>query len=164
MRPIEIDFDIHKLIEAERRGFDEAPNAALRRLLKLPEVQSAPATVMAGEPNVRRTGQLPWQGEGVVLPHQTRVRMTYGRPKKTYTGAIINGEWVVEGQVFDSPSGAASGVAITGKGQKTRLNGWDLWYVQRPGETGWTLVDTLRKEAAPGIKREAEKMLKELGL
>ena len=35
MRTIKIDFDIHKRIEMERRGFDDPPNAALRRLLGL---------------------------------------------------------------------------------------------------------------------------------
>ena len=37
---IEIDFDIHKLIELERRSFTEKPFIALRRLLKLPEVEA----------------------------------------------------------------------------------------------------------------------------
>ena len=36
MEKIEIDWDIHKLIEAERKGFDEPQYVALRRLLKLP--------------------------------------------------------------------------------------------------------------------------------
>jgi hypothetical protein len=135
MRPIEIDFDIHKLIEAERRGFDEPPNSALRRLLKLPEKVSTLPTMKRGRA---------WQSEGVSLAEGTQLRMTYGRPKRTYTGTIVNGEWHVEGQVFDSPSGAASGVAITGKGNKTRLNGWDLWEVQHPGEMRWIRLSVLR--------------------
>jgi hypothetical protein len=157
MRSIEIDFDIHKLIEAERRGFDEPPFVALRRLLKLPEQTSLPVTA------VPESG-VPWHGEGVTLPHGTKLRMIYGRPKRTYPGTIIHGEWVVAGEKFDSPSGAASGVAITGKGKKTRLNGWELWEVQRPGEAEWVFIDVLRKQAAPEEKRKAEEALKELGL
>jgi hypothetical protein len=140
MRTIEIDFDIHKLVEGERRSFDETPNDALRRLLKLPKKTNEEAQRSA----LAVGNQLPWQGDGVVLPHGTKLRMIYGRPKKTYTGSISNGEWVVEGQKFDSPSGAASAVAVTGKGQKTRLNGWDLWHAQLPGENKWTLISALR--------------------
>jgi hypothetical protein len=40
--------------------------------------------------------------------------------------------------------GAASGVAITSKGEKTRLNGWELWEAQQPGETRWIRIDVLR--------------------
>jgi hypothetical protein len=79
----------------------------------------------------------------------------------------VSGKWVVDGQTFDSPSGAASGVAITGKGEKTRLNGWELWDVQQPGESGWTSLDKLRKQAAPVLKKEAkeaEEFLKNLEL
>ena len=141
MRTIEIDFDIHKLIEAERRSFHETPNDALRRLLKLPET-----TKEASPPKAMNGHFLAWQGEGVVLPHGTKLRMPYGRPKTIYSGEIVNGEWVIEGQRFDSPSGAASGVAITGKGEKTRLNGWVLWEVQKPGEQEWTSLNRLRNK------------------
>jgi hypothetical protein len=134
VRTIEIDFDIHKLIEAERRSFDEQPYEALRRLLKLPEITR----------ELARPAGRAWQSEGVTLEHGTKLRMTYGRPKRTYTGVVLNGEWHVEGQVFDSPSGAASGVAITSKGEKTRLNGWELWEVQQPGETRWIRIDVMR--------------------
>ena len=147
MRAIEIDFDIHKAIEAERRGFDEPPNDALRRLLKLPDKASAPVTAA----KVASQSQRPWKGEGVVLEHGTKLRMIYGRPRRTYTGAVVDGDWVVEGRKFDTPSGAASGVAITARGEKTRLNGWELWAVQRPGEPTWTLIDKLRIQA--GTKR-----------
>ena len=145
MRTIEIDFDIHKLIEAERRSFDEPANDALRRLLKLPKKESA-ALGQTSRPaaQARGNGQQSWQAEGVILPHGTKLRMVYGRPKKKYEGQIINGEWVVGGQTFDSPSGAASGVAVTAKGEKTRLNGWDLWDVQRPDENKWTPISKLR--------------------
>ena len=90
--------------------------------------------------------------------------MVYGRPRKTYEGLIVKGEWIIGREKFDSPSGAASGVAITGKGKKTRLNGWELWEVQRPGEADWVSIGMLRKLAAPDEKRKAEIELRELGL
>ena len=40
-RQIDIDWDIHKVIEAERSSFDEPSYVALRRLLKLPSVRTA---------------------------------------------------------------------------------------------------------------------------
>ena len=41
VRTIEIDFDIHKLIETERRSFAESPNMVLRRLLNLGEAKDS---------------------------------------------------------------------------------------------------------------------------
>ena len=139
MRTIEIDFDIHKLIEAERRSFHETPNDALRRLLKLPE------TTKEASPPRAMNGHFPGRGK-VWCYHTAKLRMPYGRPKTIYSGEIVNGEWVIEGQRFGSPSGAASGVAITGKGEKTRLNGWVLWEVQKPGEQEWTSLNRLRNK------------------
>jgi hypothetical protein len=160
MRAIEIDFDVHKCIEAERRGFDESPNDALRRLLKLPEKEPVPS--VASE-TMQVKGQRAWEGDGVILPHDTKLRMEYGRPKRVYQGAIIDGDWMVNGQIFDSPSGAASGVAITGSGGQTRLNAWTLWEVQRPGDVGWIHIDTLRKSEARRV-RLPEATLEDLGL
>ena len=65
MRTIEIDFDIHKLIEAERRSFDEEPYVALRRLLKLPE----PARELA-KPAGRAL-----RSEGVTREHGSKLRV-----------------------------------------------------------------------------------------
>ncbi|MCC7046134.1 MAG: hypothetical protein IT562_05425 [Alphaproteobacteria bacterium] len=163
MRTIQIDFDVHKLIEMERRGFDESPNSALRRLLKLPEADTVSKSSSTHTLSGSAGGQS-WRGEGVVLEHGTKLRMSYGRPKATYQGTIINGEWVIGTQRFDSPSGAASAVAVTGKGRSTRLNGWTLWEVQRPDETTWTSIAKLRKEAAPLLQQQAGDLLRELGL
>ena len=41
-RNIEIDFEVHQLIKNERRGRNESPNDALRRLLKIGEPKLAP--------------------------------------------------------------------------------------------------------------------------
>lgn len=45
-RSIEIDFDVHKVIELERRGFQESPNDVLRRLLKIESRQPSIDTVI----------------------------------------------------------------------------------------------------------------------
>ena len=135
MRTIEIDFDIHKAIEMERRGFDEAPNAALRRLLKLPaahEQERAAADSDGGG----------WVGDGVRLPNGTLLRMSYSR--RTHEGVIDRNAWLVEGRIFKSPSDAASGVARTRQGKRTRLNGWAYWEVVLPGTKEWLRLAELR--------------------
>src|SRR4051794_12766273 len=84
---IEIDFEVYKLIEAERKGFDEPRLAALRRLLGL---KNQPQTDAASP----RPG-LPWIGAGVELPHGTEVKMFYSG--RQYDGEILNGKWHVDG-------------------------------------------------------------------
>lgn len=144
-RTIEIDFDVHKLVETERRGFDERPNDVLRRLLKLGDVAPGPSL---SEPKTETqtqaplTSKRPWIGEGVTLPHRTLLRMTYSG--RSYEGQVIDGKWAVTGQIFDSPSGAASGIAVTRKGTKTKLDGWIYWHVKRPDDTQWIALDSLR--------------------
>ena len=145
-RTIEIDFDVHKLIETERRSFDESPNDVLRRLLRLGEISCLPppstSTSASPESAPRFVAGRPWMDEGLTLPHNTLLRMTYSG--HTYEGQIINGQWAVDGQTFDSPSGAASGIAITRKGTKTKLDGWIYWHVKRPDDTQWIALDSLR--------------------
>ncbi|MCE7026488.1 hypothetical protein [Jiella avicenniae] len=158
-RAIEIDFDVHKAIEAERRSFSERPNDALRRLLGLPK-----RDVDATEQNAANNGMQgrAWLGDGVTLPHGTKVRMTYN--KTDHTGEIVDGMWVVGGRAFDSPSGAASGVGRTKKGTPTRLDGWGYWNAQLPGETGWTPIKNMRPEAIRPAALGHDEFLREIGV
>lgn len=135
-RTIEIDFDVHKLIETERTGFSETPNAVLRRLLKL-GVPDRPAAIASGDA---------WTGKGVTLPAGTELRMEYrGREHR---GIIQDAAWLVDGQRFKSPSAAASGVAMTKSGKHPSLDGWKYWQARRPGDPGWTALDSLRARAS----------------
>lgn len=137
-RVIEIDFDVHQRIEAERISFSETPNDALRRLLNLP-------AKAVGKSSAKVSGGREWSGEGVTLPHGTLLRMEYN--KRRYDGTLTDGKWVVDGKTFDSPSGAASGVAVTKSGKKTRLDGWMYWEVKLPGESQWGRISMLRRKA-----------------
>lgn len=144
-RTIEIDFDVHKLIETERYSFDERPNDVLRRLLKIPNAATRSVSGQIGRPagiSTRTISGKQWSDEGAVLPHGTLLRMTYSG--RDYEGQVVNGKWVINGQSFDSPSGAASGIAITRKGTKTKLDGWNYWYVKRPDDAGWVALSSLR--------------------
>lgn len=133
LRTIEIDFDVHKKIETERRSFDESPNDVLRRLLNI-----------ATGPIPQETADgWPWTGKGVELSHGTELRMDYNG--KRHTGRIHNGTWLVEGKRFTSPSAAAGGVALTKDGRHPSLDGWIYWHVRRPGDRDWTLLKKLRE-------------------
>ncbi len=140
-RTIEIDFDVHKLIEAERWDFDDPPNAALRRLLRLPEESEQ----QSGSKPVGR----PWSSEGVTLPHETDLRMKYNSDQ-LIKGKIDNGKWYCEGQYFDSPSAAASALARTKDGQPTSLNGWNYWEAKLPGSAEWKPIKSLRSARSIG--------------
>ena len=129
-RSIEIDFDVHQEIEKNRRSFDETPNDVLRRKLGLGTVKKPAKPLTAATPEAR-----PWRGHGIELPHGTELRMKYNH--FNYTGRIENGAWIVKGETFYGPSAAASGVAVTKKGKKTRLNGWMYWEAKVPTDKKW---------------------------
>lgn len=133
---IEIDFDIHQAIEAERRSFDEPPYLALRRLLKLPEVRP--------ENDARPAIGKPWREGNVEIPHGSLAKMSYQRNSQMYEGAFLDGYLVVNGQRFSTLSSAASALALTKDGQHPALNGWLYWHVQFPGDTKWIPMEVLR--------------------
>jgi hypothetical protein len=136
MKQIEIDFDVNKLIELERTSFDESPNEALRRLLKLP--------TKAAEINVVAAPQgKAWSGKGVVLPHGTQLRMEYNGVE--YQGTISDGKWDCGGGRHAGPSPAAASVAKTRDGTRPSLNGWIYWSAKLPGATRWVPISTMRK-------------------
>jgi hypothetical protein len=107
----EIDFDVHKKIKTGRKNFSESSNEVLRRLLNLGKV-----TGIVPSKDSRR----PWSGKRVTLPHGTELRMEYNGHQDT--GTIIDGEWLVEGKHFMSPSVVSEGVTITKDGKHTRLD------------------------------------------
>jgi SeqA protein N-terminal domain len=134
MRSIEIDFEVHKKIEAERNSFAETPNEVLRRLLRLSNVKVAK--------QMAESAGRSWSGKGVTLPHGSQLRMEYNG--RVYTGHIHDGVWLVEGAEFKSPSAAASGVGVTKSGGKTSLDGWIYWQTKRPTDSRWIGINDLR--------------------
>ena len=138
---IEIDFDIHKMIENERRGFDEPPRIALRRLLSLPD-EEVKIVSPAGIPEGR-----PWREGSVEIPHGSEARMAYQRGSQVFEGHFLNGRLVVNGQEFSTLSSAASALARTKDGTVPSLNGWNYWEVKLPGQDRWLPIKLLRKRA-----------------
>lgn len=127
---IEISLELHKVIEQERRSFEETPNDILMRVIE--GVRNQPVTSEEGQD---------WSSFGVTLPHGTEVKMTYNG--KTHTGRLINGTWHVEGKVFHSPSGAARGVARSKKGKPVSLDGWKYWHVRTPESEDFVAISSL---------------------
>lgn len=139
LQKIEIDFDIHKLIEAERQGFDEPPYLALRRLLGLPSKEPVD---MAQDIEIGEG--VPFVEDAVTIPHGSFAKMEYQRGKQVYEGRFLNGKLVVNGQSFNALSAAASALAVTKKGGKTSLNGWLYWKAKFPNETNWRSLHDMR--------------------
>ena len=148
LQKIEIDFDIHKMIESERLSFEEPPYIALRRLLNLPVLEAHTNTM---GPTISEG--VPFMENGVIIPHGSLARMEYQRGKQVYEGKFMNGSLVVDGQSFSALSAAASALAVTKKGGKTSLNGWLYWRVKFPTETKWRSLEQMRAE---GTDQEQE--------
>ena len=142
MQTIEIDWEIHQKIEAARRGFDEPPYVALRRLLGLSELEPAPTQPV----QEAITAGSPWIEQGVKVPHGSAARMEYDRRNQVYEGQFLNGQLVVNGQAFKTLSAAASALAATKDGAHPNLNGWNYWSAKFPGETKWRLLRDMRND------------------
>lgn len=136
-RTIEIDIDVHKLIESKRRDFSEKQNDILRRVLKLP--QRTYSHVSNPTLTTRNSG---WEKKGVFLPSGTDWCFQYN--DKDFCGKIDGGKWVYENQRYSQPSAVVSSLAVTKKGKKTRLDGWRYIKVRRLGDEIWRTLDELR--------------------
>lgn len=110
LMPIEIDFDIYKMIEGERKGFDEPQYLALRRLLKLPAVQVAEPVQEAPIGEGRS-----WREGLVEVPHGALARMEYDRGRQVYEGKFLDGRIVVGTGSYESLSEAAKALAVSKK-------------------------------------------------
>ena len=137
LQSIEIDWDIYKMVESERRSFDEPHYAALRRLLKLPTLK--------GSPESEAGAGRPWVEDGVEVPHGSLARMEYLRGSQVYEGRFLNGKLVVNGKSYEALSAAASTLAQTKHGSKPSLNGWLYWKAKFPGEIAWRSLAEMRQ-------------------
>jgi hypothetical protein len=84
----------------------------------------------------------PWISHGVTLPEGTELRMTDG--DRLHFGMISGGLWDVNGRRHKSPSGAASAVVQIRRPERVGINGWTAWYVKRPGDRDWIVLNELR--------------------
>lgn len=126
---IPIDFQVFKALTALLDSERDTYNNVLRRLLQL----GIAATSLSESSS--RGGA--WIVDGLQFPVGTEFRARY--KGTVHTGRVENGALVVGGQRFSSPSPAA--IAITGNS----VNGWKFWSCRRPGQTGWVVIDRLRR-------------------
>lgn len=139
MRQIDIDFDVHQLIEAERSSFSETPNSALRRLLGIDTDAGDDAEHFASLDDGA------WSSKGVTLPQETSLRMEYnGIVGRAF---IDKGRWKTPKGIFNGPSPAAAAVATTKDGKTPNLNGWMYWRAKMPGTRQWVPIQELRDKA-----------------
>ena len=153
-RMIEIDFQVHQLIELERKGFEDTPNAVLRRKYGLADL--GPTGARPGVSNADRPAKelvpidanRPWAGKGkstgLMLPHGTQLRIDYNG--QCILGRVDNGSLVFEGQRFNSPSGAAVALCSTRSGRKTALNGKTLISACPPGKSRWASLKSMEEQ------------------
>jgi hypothetical protein len=147
LRSIDIDFDTWRLIQIEKTGFEEPDFVALRRLLKLPELKNderpkEEPKVVAPIATANGANGAPWGDQGVRLPHGTPVRMSYGHGRQKFEGVINNGDWLIDGNRYKSPSAAAGAVT------KISLNGWLYWEAFLHGQ--WHKLADMRQRVADG--------------
>lgn len=139
MRTIQVDLDVHKKIEAARQRFAETSNDVLRRLLGCAE-KPVPQSSHESEQSAFSNEGRAWHDFKVSLPHGTQLKMRfYG---KIHEGVIDNGCWLVDGNRYNSPSGAAGYIAEANGGQRY-INGRRYWQVKRPGDEDWTTLSRL---------------------
>lgn len=135
MPTIQVDFDVFKALTLRRASEEVTENDVLRQLLGL---QARKGTSTSREPSAAVPGD--WIAKGVRFPVGTEFRATY--KGQTYLARVEGGALVLSGKRFDSPSAAA--VSIT----RNPVNGWRFWAARFPGQAGWTILESLRKQGA----------------
>jgi hypothetical protein len=171
MKQIDIDLDVHRLIENARLNFEESQNAILRRLLGIDRAAELTSgnQIPRGTQGVlfRRSSQQPNALAEQIASYQasnmsarlagasTAVRdWNFGGAtlpegtklqkflkKKKVDAVIHNGAIYVNGEYHQSPSAAA--MAVNGG---VNVNGWDFWEYFYEVALQWNKLDILRKD------------------
>ena len=145
IRTIEIDWQVRQVIEAERRGFDDPPNAALRRLLGIDSPELCAADASASPQVHLRDGSASWNWKGVTLPEGTELRVAYSEVRAS--GRVAGGLLTFGGEGFKSPSPAVMAVVARRRGTSSApsINGWQYLQVLLPGENRFKPLSQLRE-------------------
>jgi hypothetical protein len=129
---IPIDFEVFKALTARLESATDSYNGVLRRVLGL---RVAPVSSGA-QPT---TGRL-WIVDGVSFTHGTEFRAKY--KGKLHLAVVQDGALLLNGVRYDTPSPAA--MSIT----HSNVNGWRFWECRRPGQSGWSRMDSYRAKSA----------------
>jgi hypothetical protein len=135
---VDVDLDVHRVIEAARQSFDESHNLILRRLLGIDASGPQPAESSRAKGGGAVNGgwsKIDRFGRSIFLPDGTELRAAYAG--KAVEGEIVAGMWVVAGHAYNSPSAALNANVRTRDGNPVNLNGWRHWEVKVPGTDTW---------------------------
>lgn len=130
MPTIEIDFDVFKAITLRRPSEETTENDVLREVFGLP-AKKGPFL------NLLTPGPRDWVTRWVRFPAGTEFRANY--KGQTHLARVEGGAIVVQGKSYDTPSSAA--MSIT----KSNVNGWRFWEARLPGQSGWKMIESLRR-------------------
>ena len=150
MRTIEVDWQVRQVIEAERREYDDPPNAALRRLLGI-DGPERPVDV-SGSPGAHDvwTSSASWNWKGVTLPEGTELRVVYSEVRAD--GRVARGKLNFDGEGFKTPSQAVMAVVARRRGTSAApsINGWQYLHVSLPEEGWFKPLSQVREKSEPG--------------
>jgi hypothetical protein len=155
MPSLEIDLELHRLIELVRQSFSESQRDIIKRVLR----SATPSTdgyIQQEKITYRAENGGAWHGDGYSLPDGTKCRMRYNGIQ--YDCKIENGQWNSGGVVYKSPSQAASALGVTKKGKRTQLDGFKYWEVKIPGSESWVWLRDLR----PKVEIDLTELIKGL--
>lgn len=147
MRSIEVDWQVRQKIEAERRAYDDPPNAALRRLLGIDPPERPTDVSTSPEAHDIGAGSGSWNWKGVTLPEGTELRVAYSEVRAD--GRVVGGLLTFDGEGFKTPSQAV--MAAVARRRRTSsapsINGWEYLQVSLPGENRFRPLSQLRGKA-----------------
>ena len=142
MRTIEVDFEVHQLIEANRRGFDDPANAVLRRLLRIDgkDINHSPTETTPETASKYPDGS--WTKRGVHLDSGAELKVSYAEVEAY--GRVDGGRLMFDGKGYDAPSPAVMEVVAVRRGKSVSINGWKHLYVRESMHGSWFSLDQLR--------------------
>lgn len=152
MRTIEVDWEVRQMIEAERRGYDDPPNAALRRLLEIDTPERPTDVSASARAHDIGTSSASWNWKGVTLPEGTELRVAYS--EVLAGGHVAKGQLTFDGEGFKTPSRAVMAVVARRRGTSSApsINGWQYLQVLLPEENQFKPLSQVREERKLGRK------------
>ena len=148
MRTIEVDWQVRQMIEAERRAYDDPPNAALRRLLGIDPAERPLDVSAISEAHYIGTGSASWNWKGVTLPEGTELRVEYSEVRAG--GHVARGLLTFDGEGYKAPSQAVMAVVARRRGNSaapTSINGWQYLHALLPGESRFEPLAQVREKS-----------------
>lgn len=131
MKQINIDLDVYKVIEQERKSFNETHNEILRRKYGFEPAKEEKSEQQIGGLYV----------SGVLLKNGLKLHSNY--KGRIIEARVENNVIVYNGKSFTSPSAAA------GEATGNSVNGWQWWLFFNEETGKWLTLNRLRRKQTP---------------